>query len=102
MYYTLCADVFINGKACDNIFTYDSPHCHEINDLFTQVIKFLTAEDIIPPHMKELTERPTSQNGLHILNPCKSVISASCAPVLKSIQIANKATLIKKELIKQH
>ena len=94
-YYTLCADVFLNATQCENIFEYNSPHCQEINTLFNQVTKFLTAENLIPPYVKELTERPTSQNGIHLLNPCKSAISASCAPVIKSIQIAKKGIPIK-------
>ena len=84
-YYTLCADVFQNAINCETISQYSSQHCHEINILFTKVLKFLTAENILPPHVKELSKRPTSQNGLHLLNPCKSVITASCALVLKSI-----------------
>jgi rRNA-processing protein FCF1 len=99
-YYTLCADVFVNGEKCNNIFDYDSEHCQKINNLFTQTLQFLTVEEIIPPHVKELTERPISQNGLHIFNPCKSAITASCSPVLKSIQIAKKGIPIKKEFIK--
>ena len=98
--YILCADVFINGDKCNNIFDYDSEHCQEINKLFIQTIQFLIAEEIFPPHVKELTERPTSQNGLHILNPCKSAITASCAPVLKSIQIVKKGIPNKKKIVK--
>lgn len=36
----------------------------------------------------ELISRPISQNSLHLLNPTRSAISASCAPLLKSIYIA--------------
>ena len=36
----------------------------------------------------KLISRPLSQNGLHILNPTRSAISASCAPLLRSIYIA--------------
>ena len=99
-YYTLCADVFENGIQCTNIFKYKSKHCDDINNLFIKVLKFLTAENIIPPHVIELSTRPTSQNGIHLLNSCKSAITASCAPLLKSIQIANNGIPIKKESIK--
>lgn len=98
-YYTLCADVFQNAINCEAIFQYSSQHCHEINTFFTKAMKFLTAENILPPHVKEISERPTSQNGLHLLNPCKSVIIASCAPVLKSIQITKKGIPLHEDYI---
>ena len=89
-YYTLCADVFLHAKTSNNIYEYNSTHSKEINNTFTQVLKYLTKEDIIPQHVKELSERPTSQNGLHLLNPSKSAITATCAPILKSIQMAKE------------
>ena len=98
-YYTLCANVFQNGDQCENIFDYNSQHCGDINKTFNRVIKFLIDEKITLPHVKELTERPTSQNGIHLLNPCKSAISAACAPVIKSIQIASKGIPVKDNYI---
>lgn len=36
----------------------------------------------------EIISRPTSQNVINILNPTRSAISASCAPLLRSVYTA--------------
>ena len=90
LYYTLCTDLFQNAIQCETIFEYSSQHWHEINSLFTKVLKFLTSENIIPPHVKDLSERPISKNKIHLLNSCKLAMTASFALILKPIQIGKR------------
>ena len=73
-----------------------SEHTNNIKDIIHNMAKHISASDIIPQYVIELISRPTSQNGIHILNPVKSAISASCAPLMRSIQIAKHGIPLKK------
>lgn len=86
-HYTLCTDVLYNETQCSEIYNYDSHHIAKIQDIITDLCKFLAAIDDIPPFLMELVSRPTSQNGTHIINLTKSAISLACTPVLRSIQM---------------
>ena len=59
-----------------------------IKETILEITKHMAATDEIPEYVTELISRPSSQNGIHILNPTRSAISASCAPLLRSIYIA--------------
>ena len=87
-YYTVCADVFTNGEHCSSIFEFNSEHISNIQKLIIRLAKKISQHDNIPKYVLDLMSRPTSQNGCHILNPKISAISASIAPVIKSIQMA--------------
>ena len=87
-YHTLCADVFNEGINSPDIFNFNSQHTKNIKDITLKITKCISASEEIPDHVIELISRPTSQNGIHILNPVKSAISAACAPLIRSINIA--------------
>ena len=87
-YHTLCADVFTEGINSPDIFNFNSQHTQNIKSITLQIIRHISATEEIPEHVLELVSRPTSQNGLHVLNPVKSAISAACAPLIRSINIA--------------
>ena len=87
-YHTLCADVFSSGMQSDDIFSFKSNHTDMIKKTILEITQHMAATNEIPEYVNELISRPSSQNGLHILNPTKSSISASCAPLLRSIYIA--------------
>ena len=46
------------------------------------------AVDDIPAYALALAARPSSHNGLHLLNPTLSAIPAACVPLMKSIAFA--------------
>ena len=83
-YHTLCADVFSSGINSKDIFNFKSTHVDMIQDIILTITKHLAATKDIPKYVMELISRPLSQNGLHILNPTRSAISASCTPLLRS------------------
>ena len=98
-YHTLCADVFTEGKNSNDIFNFTSKHTDKIKDIILNLAKRISATDIIPEYVIELISRPTSQNGIHILSPVKSAISASCAPLMRSIQMAKQGIPLQRSKI---
>ena len=59
-----------------------------IKETILEITQHMAATYEIPEYVIELITRPSSQNGIHIINPTRSSISASCAPLLRSIYIA--------------
>ena len=53
----------------------------------------------LPVYVKELTCRPVWQNGIHIMNPKYSAITASCSPLIKSIQLSELRLPLHKQRI---
>ena len=86
-YHTLCADVFSSGISSENIFSFKSKHTDMIKETILEITQHMAATDEIPEYVIELISRPSLQNGIHILNPTRSSISASCAHLLRSIYI---------------
>lgn len=83
----MCGRVY-RRKNSNDIFNFNLEHTDNIKDIILNLAKHISATDIIPEYVIELISRPTSQNGKHILSPVKSAISASCAPLMRSIQMA--------------
>ena len=98
-YHTLCADVFTEGINSPDIFNFNSQHTKKFKDMTLQIIKHISATDVTPEHVLELVSRPTSQNGLHVLNPVKSSISAACGPLIRSINLAKYGISVHKTKI---
>ena len=86
--YSICSDILYNNTESKNIYDYNSEHINHIKSIVKDLCKLMASSDDIPEYIMELACRPTSQNGLQLSNPQKSSISASCTPLLKSIQMA--------------
>lgn len=86
--FILCADVFSSSINSEDIFNFRSPHVDIIIDIILKITKHLAATEQIPKYVMEHISRPIYQNGLHILNPSRSAISASYVPLLRSLYIS--------------
>ena len=100
LYHTLCDDVFSGGINSSDILQFESEHTVSIKNVILDVVKHLSSSESIPDHVLELISRPTSQNGIHILNHARSSISTSCEPLLRLIHIAKYDLPLHKHNIK--
>lgn len=99
-YHTRCTHIFYEGIHRNDIFIFISKHIDIIKDIILKITKRIAATDNIPEHILELVSRPTLQNEIHIINPVRAAIIASCATLPRSIHKAKHSITLQNKNIK--